>query len=131
MIYKKMIQMKSKRDRIKDLRRVRRRKFKLLKEQMTTDEFGNQVEELSDWKTLRGQKLELYGEERYAVKQFSDDKRIKFKLKYVPFLDEVETVGYAVEYDDWHWNITNTDTLNDDGQWFIVEIERDKKVGDD
>ena len=98
---------------------------------MTTDEFGNQVEELSDWKTLRGQKLELYGEERYSAKQYSDDKRIKFKLKYVPFLDEVETVGYAVEYDGWYWNITNTDTLNDDGQWFIIEVEKDEKVGGD
>ena len=51
---------------MKDLQTVRRRRITIQKRTVTEDDYGNEVEEWADWKTVKAQRKELYGQEYLA-----------------------------------------------------------------
>ncbi|WP_018249848.1 phage head closure protein [Orenia marismortui] len=117
--------IKSKKEVMKDLATKPRRKIIIQKKTITTDEWENQVEDWVDWRIIWGQRLELFGSEYYAAAQIGEEKTIKFKIRYVTFLEEVDTVKFRIIYKDKEiFDIKDTDSLNDDGMWFIIKAEK-------
>lgn len=115
---------------MKDLQVVKRHKLIIQKETIIEDEWGNQIEDWSDWKTVTAQRMELFGSDYYAAKQFGEEKTVKWKIKYVGFLEEINTEKYRV-FDartNEIWDIKDTDSLNDDGQWFVIKAEKSGEI---
>lgn len=125
--------MKTKPQKMKDLQTVRRHKLIIQKktsfdenDMPITDEWGNPIEDWTDWKTVAAQRMELYGSDYYAAKQYGEEKTIKWKMKHVSFLEEINTEKYRVidVRTNEIWDIKDTDSLNDDGQWFVIKAEK-------
>lgn len=117
--------IKSKKEVMKDLAAKPRRKIVIQNKTITTDEWENQVEDWVDWRTVCAERLELFGEEYYAAKSLGEEKTIKFKVRYVTFLEEINTVKFRIIYKDKEiFDIKDTDSLNDDGMWFIIKAEK-------
>lgn len=141
--------MKTKEQKMKDLQTVRRRKLIIQKVVgITQDENLNQIPNWEDWETVWAEKLELFGSEYYAAKQLGEEKTIKFKIRYINFLNVINTTDYRIIFDNYKsqyintlvmpgranfdqlyltreiYDIKDTDTLNDDGMWFIIKAEK-------
>lgn len=119
--------MKTKDQKMKDLQAVRRHKLIIQEVDGTiTDDDLNEVKSWVDWKTVTAERLELFGSEYYEAKALGDEKTVKWKIKYVPFVEEIDTVDYRVINDrtDEIYDIKDTDHLQDDGQWFIIKAEK-------
>lgn len=119
--------MKSKKDKMKDLQVKRRHKLSIQKKTLIQDDWGNEVEEWTDWWPVAAQRMELYGSDYYAAKQFGEEKTIKWKLKYVASrAEEINTNKFRVINIRTNevFDIKDTDYLNDDGQWFILKCEK-------
>ena len=127
-----MIQMIDRDSKERDLRTVRRRKLVIQKKEIITDEWDNETEEWTDWKTVRAERRELYGEEYYAARQLGEENTVKWKLKWVEFVEEINTVDYRVYWPekDKSYKITDTDHLQDDGQWIILRCQEVGNNGD-
>ena len=111
---------------MKDLQAVRKHKLMIQKQTVTEDEWGNEVEAWIDWKPVTAQRLELFGRDYYAAKQFGEEQAIKWKIKYVSFVEEINTSKYRIiniRIDE-IYDIKDTDHLQDDGQWFILKVEK-------
>ena len=119
--------MKNKKQKMKDLQVVRRHKLIIQKLDGTTlDDDLNEVENWVDWKTVMGQRMELFGSEYYEAKALGDEKTVKWKIKYVSFVDEINTTDYRIvnARTDEIFDIKDTDYLQDDGQFFIIKAEK-------
>lgn len=119
--------MKSKKDKMKDLQVKRRHKLSIQKKTLTQDDWGNEIEDWTDWWSVTAQRMELFGSDYYAAKQFGEEKTIKWKLKYVASrAEEINTNKFRVINirTDEIFDIKDTDYLNDDGQWFILKCEK-------
>jgi SPP1 family predicted phage head-tail adaptor len=119
--------MKTKKQKMKDLQAVRRHKLIIQKLDGTTlDDDLNEVENWVDWKTVMGQRMELFGSEYYEAKALGDEKTVKWKIKYVNFVDEINTTDYRIvnARTDEIFDIKDTDYLQDDGQFFIIKAEK-------
>ena len=124
--------IKSKKEVMKDLAAKPRRRIVIQKKtskdengNQLLDEWGNPDEQWSDWRIIWGQRLELFGSEYYAAAQIGEEKTIKFKIRYVTFLEEVDTVKFRIIYKDKEiFDIKDTDSLNDNGMWFIIKAEK-------
>ena len=119
--------MKNKAQKMKDLQAVRRHKLIIQKLDGTTlDDDLNEVENWVDWKTVMGQRMELFGSEYYEAKALGDEKTVKWKIKYVSFVDEINTTDYRIvnARTDEIFDIKDTDYLQDDGQFFIIKAEK-------
>ncbi|MFW6121843.1 MAG: phage head closure protein [Petrotogales bacterium] len=119
--------MKTKDQKMKDLQAVR--KHKLIIQELdgtTTDDDLNEVENWVDWKTVTAERLELFGSEYYEAKALGDEKTVKWKVKYVSFVDEINTTDYRVinARTNEIYDIKDTDYLQDDGQFFIIKAEK-------
>ena len=90
------------------------------------DAWGNQTEEWVDWKTVTAEKLELYGQEYYVAKSLGEEQTVKWKIKYVAFVEEINTVNNRIidvrKRDI--YDIKDTDHMKDDGMWFIIKAEK-------
>ena len=112
---------------MKDLQAVRRHKLIIQKLDGTTlDDDLNEVENWVDWKTVMGQRMELFGSEYYEAKALGDEKTVKWKIKYVSFVDKINTTDYRIvnARTDEIFDIKDTDYLQDDGQFFIIKAEK-------
>lgn len=90
-----------------------------------TDKWGNPTEQWSDWRTIWAERLELFGEEYYAAKSLGEEQTIKFKIRYVVFLEDLNTVDFRIIYKNKEiFDIKDTDPLNDGGMWFIIKAEK-------
>jgi SPP1 family predicted phage head-tail adaptor len=119
--------MKTKDQKMKDLQAVRRHKLIIQKLDGTTfDDDLNEVENWVDWKTVMAERMELFGAEYYEAKALGDEKTVKWKIKYVSFADDINTVDYRVvnARTDEIFDIKDTDYLQDDGQFFIIKAEK-------
>jgi len=119
--------MKTKKQKMKDLQAVRRHKLIIQKVDGTTlDDDLNEVKNWVDWKTVMGQRMELFGSEYYEAKALGDEKTVKWKIKYVNFVDEINTTDYRIvnARTDEIFDIKDTDYLQDDGQFFIIKAEK-------
>ena len=118
--------MKTKDQKMKDLKAVRKHRLIIQKKTVTEDEYGNQIEEWTNWKTVTAQRLELFGEDYYAAKQLGEEETIKWKIKYVSFVEEINTAKYRIinSRTNETYDIKDTDYLQDDGQWFIIRAEK-------
>lgn len=119
--------MRTRKQKEKDLRVTRKHKLSIQKKTLSQDEFGNETEDWTDWWLVTAQRMELYGSDYYAAKQFGEEKTIKWKLKYVASrAEEINTNDYRVINirTDEIFDIKDTDYLNDDGQWFILKCEK-------
>ena len=119
--------MKTKDQKMKDLQAVRRHKLIIQKVDGTTlDDDLNEVKNWVDWKTVMGQRMELFGSEYYEAKALGDEKTVKWKIKYVSFVDEINTTDYRIvnARTDEIFDIKDTDYLQDDGQFFIIKAEK-------
>jgi len=125
--------MKSKKDKMKDLQVKRRHKLSIQKKTTTQDAYGNETKEWTDWWAVAAQRMELFGSDYYAAKQFGEEKTIKWKLKYVASrAEEINTNKFRVINirTDEIFDIKDTDYLNDDGQWFILKCEKSGDLND-
>ena len=119
--------IKSKKDKTKDVQVKRKHKLTIQKKTTTQDEFANEVEEWVDWWPVKAERLELFGSDYYAAKQFGEEKTIKWKLKYVASkAEQINTNKFRVinVRTNEIFDIKDTDYLNDDGQWFILKCEK-------
>lgn len=119
--------MKSKKEKMQDLQVKRRHKLSIQKKAITQDEWGNDIEDWTDWKTVTAKRLELFGSDYYAAMQQGEEKTIKWKIKYVAaFSEEVNTNNYRIinVRTDEIFDIKDTDYLNDDGQWFVLKCKK-------
>jgi len=93
---------------------------------VTVDDDLNQIKNWVDWKEVTGQRLELFGSEYYSAKAIGEEKTVKWKIKYVSFVDEIDTNDYRIvnTRTDEIFDIKDTDYLQDDGQWFIIKAEK-------
>ena len=118
--------MKNKKDKMKDLQTVRKHKLIIQVKTVAEDEWGNEKEQWVDWKTVTAEKLELFGQEYYAAKSLGEEQAVKLKIKYVAFVEEINTVKHRVidirKKDI--YDIKDTDHLKDDGMWFIIKAEK-------
>jgi len=119
--------MKTKDQKMKDLQAVRKHKLIIQKLDGTTlDDDLNEIENWVDWKTVKAERLELFGSEYYEAKALGDEKTVKWKIKYVSFVDEIDTTDYRIvnARTDEIFDIKDTDYLQDDGQFFIIKAEK-------
>ena len=119
--------MKTKDQKMKDLQAVRKHKLMIQKSDGTTlDDDLNEVKNWVDWKPVKAERLDLFGEEYYAAKSLGQEKVIKWKVKYVSFLEEINTTDYRIinVRKDEIFDIKDTDYLQDDGQFFIIKAEK-------
>jgi len=118
--------MKTKKQKMKDLQSVRKHKLMIQKLTTTQDEFGNEIEEWNDWKSVTAERLELFGSDYYSAKQLGEEQTIKWKIKYVSFVEKINTAKCRVINirTDEIYDIKDTDYLQDDGQWLIIKAEK-------
>src|SRR6056297_3620306 len=89
--------MKNKNEKMKDLGVVKKHKLKLQKVYgVTVDDDLNQIKNWVDWKEVTGQRLELFGSEYYSAKAIGEERTVKWKIKYVSFVDEIDTNDYRI-----------------------------------
>lgn len=122
--------MKAKSEVMKDLAKVRRRKIVIQKKTDGFDEIGNPVEKWDDWKTLRVERTSLWGREYYAARAVNEENTIEYTAKYVPFLDELNTVEYRIIDGKKIFDIKHIDPLKDDGMWLKIKALQSGVVDD-
>lgn len=120
--------MKSKAEVMKDLGKVPRRKIVIQQKTEDFDDIGNQIEVWKDWKTLKAEKTGLWGQEYYAAKMVNEQNTIVFTVRYVAFIDEIDTVDYRVMFDGKAYDIKNIDHINDD-IWVKIKALRSAADG--
>lgn len=120
--------MKPKTDVMRDLSKVRRRKIVVQKRTVTEDAIGNQIETWDDWKTLKAEKTGLWGQEYYAAKMLNEQDTIVFTVRYVAFIEEMNTVDYRIMFEGKAYDIKNIDRINDD-IWVKIKALRSAADG--
>jgi len=83
-------------DKMRDLRRVRRRKIMIQKLTEGEDEWGNAITEWAPWRELWADRESLWGQEYFAARAVNEQNTVTFVLRYVPFLDQLNTTHYRV-----------------------------------
>ena len=121
--------MKTKSEVMKDLAKVRRRKIVIQKKIHSYDEIGNPVEIWENWKTVRAERTSLWGQEYYAAAATGEEGTVVFTVKWVEFLNDLNTIEYRILHDGKAYDIKNVDLLLDDGMW--VKIKALKRPFDD
>lgn len=113
--------MKNRADVMKDLLKVRRRRITIQKKIDDFDEIGNPIEVWSNWKSLKAEQTSLWGQEYYAAKAVGEERTIVFTVKYVSFLDELNSVEYRIVVDGKAYDIKHIDPIQDDGMWMKIK----------
>ncbi len=116
--------MKTKAEAMKDLSRVRRRTIVIQKKIDGYDGIGNPVEIWSNWRTLKAEKTELFGQEYYAAAAVGQEQTTIFTVPYVSFIDAINTVEYRLLYDSKAYDIKHIDHLPGETWVKLRAIER-------
>lgn len=90
------LRRQAKLDKMRDLRRVRRRKVVIQKLVEGEDEWGNVVSEWTDWRELWADLESLWGQEYFAARAVNEQNTVTFVLRYAPFLDQLNTTHFRV-----------------------------------
>lgn len=113
------------RSKMRELGRVRRRKIKIQKMTMGRDEWQNEVKYWADWREVWAERSSLWGQAYYAAKAVNEENTVEFVLRYVGFLDELNTFDYQVVFEGVAYEIEQIDHLDDDGMWIKLRcLER-------
>lgn len=83
-------------DKMRDLRRVRRRKIVIQRLVEGEDEWGNAISEWTDWRELWADLESLWGQDYYAARAINEQNTVIFVLRYAPFLDQLNTTHFRV-----------------------------------
>ncbi len=116
--------MKPKAEAMKDLARVRRRTIVVQKKIDGYDGIGNPVEIWSNWRTLKAEKTELFGQEYYAAAAVGQEQTTIFTVPYVSFIDAMNTVEYRLLYDGKAYDLKHIDHLPGETWVKLRAIER-------
>lgn len=114
--------IKSKSEKMKDLAKVRKHKIIIQKKVTSENIRGDHIEDWTDWKTLRAERSTLYGRDYYAAATVSQEQTIIFAVKYVQFLEEVDTVKYRIIYQNKPYDIKQIDFIQDDGMFAKIKV---------
>lgn len=90
------LRRQAKLDKMRDLRRVRRRKVVIQKLVEGEDEWGNVVSGWTDWRELWADLESLWGQEYFAARAVNEQNTVTFVLRYAPFLDQLNTTHFRV-----------------------------------
>jgi SPP1 family predicted phage head-tail adaptor len=122
--------LKTKAEVMKDVGKTLRRKIELYKLEIVEDDIGAQYPEWVHWKTLRAERSDLWGQEYYAAKSAGEENTLVFTVRYVPFIDKINTVEYQVKFEGKYYDIKHIDYLQDGGQWVKIKaLERGERGG--
>lgn len=117
--------IKSKKEVMKDVGKVLRRKIIIQKMEVVQDDIGNQKMEWVDWRPVWAERNNLWGQEYYAAKAVNEESTIVFTVHYAPFIDEMNTVDYRIKHNGKFYDIKQIDFLKDDGLWVKIKaLER-------
>lgn len=114
--------IKSKSEKMKDLAKVRKHKIIIQKKVTSENIRGDHIEDWTDWKTLRAERSTLYGRDYYAAATVSQEQTIILTVKYVQFLEEVDTVKYRIIYQNKPYDIKQIDFIQDDGMFAKIKV---------
>ena len=104
-------------DKIRELRRVRRRKIVIQKLTEVEDEWGNQTTSWVDWQPVWAGRSELWGQEYFAARAVGEQNTVGFVIRYAPFVEQLNTTEHRVLYQGKSYDIKHIDHLKDDGMW--------------
>lgn len=90
------LRRQAKLDKMRDLRRVRRRNVVIQKLVEGEDEWGNVVSGWTDWRELWADLESLWGQEYFAARAVNEQNTVTFVLRYAPFLDQLNTTHFRV-----------------------------------
>ena len=90
------LRRQAKLDKMRDLRRVRRRKIVIQKLVEGEDEWGNVVSEWTDWREFWADLESLWGQEYFAARAVNEQNTVIFVLRYALFLDQLNTTHFRV-----------------------------------
>jgi len=121
--------MKPKADAMKDLSKVRRHRIVIQQKIDDFDEHQNPVEYWSNWRVLKAERTELFGQEYYAAAAVGQEQTVVFTVRHVPFLDEMNTVEYRLLYDGKAYDIKHIDHPPGAAWVKIKAMERPGDIG--
>ncbi len=113
--------IKSKKEVMKDVGKVLRRKIIIQKMEVVQDDIGNQKMEWVDWRPVWAERNNLWGQEYYAAKAVNEESTIVFMVRYAPFIDEMNTVDYRIKHNGKFYDIKQIDYLQYDGLWVKIK----------
>lgn len=117
--------IKSKKEAMKDVGKVLRRKIVIQKLEVVQDDIGNQKTEWVDWKIVWVERNNLWGQEYYAAKAVNEENTVVFMVRHASFIDQLNNVDYRIKYDGEIYDIKQIDHLQDDGLWAKIKaLER-------
>lgn len=127
------IRKQQKRNKMKNLQKVRRHRAKILK-QTQQKEYGSIVLTWADWKTVWVRRVSLWGKAYFAARAIGEEQTIEFEVQWTPFLKEIEPVSdYRFELNGEQYDIKHVDHLKDDGEWTkfrcLKRVRRQKTEG--
>lgn len=111
------------RAKMRDLRRVRRRKIVIQRLVEGEDEWGNSVSEWTDWRELWADRESLWGQQYFAAKAVNEQNTVTFVLRHAPFLDQLNTTHFRVLFQKQEYDIVHIDRLHDDGMWIKLRCQ--------
>ena len=114
----------NKRDKMKDLTKVRRRKILIQELVSTENAMGDKIESWSNWKELWAEKTNLFGNEYYAAMAVNEEHTVIFTVKHVSFLDQLNAAQHRIIYEGKIFDVKNIDYLKDDGMWVKIKALR-------
>jgi len=115
--------MKFKAEAMKDLARVLRHKIVIEEKEVYQDEAGEERANWKEWRTVWGEREDLWGQDYFAAATLGQEQIIGFVVRYAPFLDKLKaTERYRVRYHDDVYDIKQVDYLKDDGMWVKIKV---------
>ncbi len=119
------LKRQTRRKALRDVGKVRRRKITIQKMELIEDEFLNKKKVWVDWKTLWAERSNLWGQTYFAAKAVNEENTVEFVLRYVSFLDQLNTFDYQVVFEGVAYEIRQIDHMQDDGMWIKLRcLER-------
>lgn len=112
--------MKSKAEVMKDLGKVLRRKIVIQRKETAPDQYGDITTKWNDWQTVRAERISLWGRDYYAAVTVGEEQTVEFIVRYVLFLENLNTDIHRLFYDDDIYDIKQVDYLKDDGMWLKI-----------
>lgn len=110
---------------LRDVGKVRRRKITIQKAEWIEDEFLNKKRVWTDWRALWAERSNLWGQAYFAAKAVDEENTVEFVLRYVSFLDQLNTFDYQVVFEGTVYEIKQIDHMQDDGMWLKLRcLER-------
>lgn len=109
--------MRDKKDVMRDLRQVRRRKITLQQEEERRNQFGDVIgRDWVDRHTLWATRSQLWGSDFYTALLAGQEQVAEFLVRYVPFLDAVDT-SYRLVCGGQIFTIIQLDFFDDTKTW--------------